>query len=63
MAGEMIWFKIYDVDGTFNRPLDLSVRVEAYLELVNTDQKPVLQAKVGLSKGSGNGSFLLHRVL
>ncbi len=57
MAGEMIWFKIYDVDGIYNKPIDISK--VAYLELVSTDQKAILQAKIELKKGSGNGSFLL----
>src|SRR5882672_8021678 len=57
VAGELMWFKIYDVDGHFNKPLDLSK--VAYVEIYAADQKPVLQAKISLKDGSGNGSFLL----
>jgi hypothetical protein len=57
LAGELMWFKVYDVDGVFQKPLDLSKI--AYLELLGTDQKPVMQAKVALEKGSGQGSFVL----
>jgi len=57
IAGEIIWFKIYYVDGNFNKPIDLSK--VAYLELLTTDQKPVLQAKIALKEGSGKGSFFI----
>src|SRR5471030_1703399 len=33
LPGEFIWFKIYDVDGLFNKPLDLSK--VAYVEILN----------------------------
>ncbi|PWT74175.1 MAG: hypothetical protein C5B59_11700 [Bacteroidetes bacterium] len=61
VAGEIIWFKIYDVDGTFRKPLDLSK--VAYLEILNRDQKPVLQAKIGLEKGMGSGSLFIPLTL
>jgi hypothetical protein len=57
VAGEIIWFKIYNVDAYFNKPLSLEKL--AYIEITNKDQKPVLQTKVDLKDGSGNGSFLL----
>jgi hypothetical protein len=57
LAGEIIWFKIYDVDGGFNRPLDLSKM--AYIEVVGGDQKALLQAKILLTNGTGSGSFFL----
>ncbi len=57
LAGEVIWFKVYDVDGSSNKPLDLSKL--AYVEIVNADQKPLLQAKIALKNGSGQGSFFL----
>ncbi|MFT3933007.1 MAG: hypothetical protein QM726_05265 [Chitinophagaceae bacterium] len=56
-AGEIIWFKIYTVDETFNRPGAISK--VAYAELVSEDQKAVLQARVALEEGSGNGSFII----
>ncbi len=57
LAGETIWFKVYDVDEYFNRPLSLSG--VAYVELLDKEQKPVLQASIGIKEGKGNGSFLL----
>ena len=57
-AGETMWFKVYAADGSFNKPLDLS-RV-AYVEVLNAEQQPVLQGKIGLADGTGQGSFLLR---
>ena len=55
LAGEIIWFKLYVVDGAMNRPLDLSKL--AYVEILSADQRPVLQGKIELKEGFGNGSF------
>src|SRR3978361_2060183 len=55
LAGEIIWCKLYTVDASFHKPLDISK--VAYVELVDTANRPVLQAKIGLNKGSGNGSL------
>ena len=57
VAGEIMWIKIYAVDGTFNKPIDLSKL--AYVDIIDRDQKPVLQAKVALDKGDGSGSFFV----
>jgi hypothetical protein len=57
LAGELLWFKIYNVDGTQYQPADLSKI--AYVEILDRDNKPVMQAKIALSKGKGNGSFFL----
>jgi len=57
LAGEIVWFKLYNVDAYFNKPLSLEKL--AYIEIISKDQKPVLQTKVELKDGSGNGSFLL----
>ena len=43
LAGEIIWFKLYNVDESFNRPMDISK--VAYVEIINEDQKAVMQAK------------------
>ncbi|HUS02984.1 MAG TPA: hypothetical protein VMY77_14700 [Chitinophagaceae bacterium] len=62
ITGEIIWFKVYCADAANNKPLDLSK--VAYVEIIDKDQQPVLQAKVSLNKGSGNGSLLIsHAVL
>jgi hypothetical protein len=57
LAGESMWFKLYVVDGSRHTLLDLSK--VAYVELLNIENKPVLQAKIALEEGSGNGSFYL----
>jgi len=56
-AGEIMWFKIYDVDGSSHKPLDISK--VAYAEILDSENKPVLQAKIALKNGSGSGSFVL----
>ena len=55
LAGEIIWFKAYDVDARSNGPLSISGI--AYVELVDKDQKAILQAKFELNNGAGDGSF------
>lgn len=57
LPGEIAWFKIYYVDGTFHRPLQLSEI--AYLELIDKSNKPVMQTMVSLKKLAGSGSFLV----
>jgi hypothetical protein len=55
LAGEIVWFKIYTVDASFHTPIDISKVV--YVELLDNMNRPVLQAKVGLSQGTGSGSL------
>jgi hypothetical protein len=57
LAGETIWFKIYAVDASFHKPLSTSSI--AYIEILNKDLKPVVQSKVLMSLGNGNGSVAL----
>lgn len=57
LAGEIVWFKVYNTNSISNKPLDLSKI--AYVELMDESGKAVLQAKVSLEKGSGSGSFYL----
>jgi hypothetical protein len=61
VAGEIIWFRIYYVDAIFNKPLDISK--VAYAEILDKDNKPVLQQKIVLKKGGGQGSFYLPLTL
>ncbi len=56
VAGEIVWFKIYARDDG-NKATALSK--VAYIEVIDRDKKPVLQAKIRLMAGSGNGSFQL----
>lgn len=57
LAGEIIWFKIYNVDESFHKPAAFSKL--AYVEIINEEQKPVMQAKIGLQEGRGDGSFII----
>jgi hypothetical protein len=57
LAGEVCWFKIYDVDGATNKPLALSK--VAYVEVLDTGNRFVLQGKIALDEGEGAGSFYL----
>jgi hypothetical protein len=57
LAGEILWFKLYNTDASSHKPVDLSK--VAYVELLDKQQKPVLQAKIALVKGEGDGSFYL----
>jgi hypothetical protein len=57
LAGEIMWFKLYVVNAEDNKPVDLSKL--SYVEIINADQKPVLQTKVEVNKGTGNGSLYL----
>ncbi|MEO5682284.1 MAG: hypothetical protein ABIQ88_06560 [Chitinophagaceae bacterium] len=57
LAGEMIWFKIYTVDESFNKPSNISK--VAYVEIISDDLKAVMQAKIALQDGSGDGSFII----
>ncbi|TPE39578.1 hypothetical protein [Pontibacter mangrovi] len=61
VCGETMWFKVYNVDGTRHQPLDMSK--VAYVEVLDAQQKPVLQGKIGLKAGLGNGSFILPATL
>ena len=56
-AGETVWLQLYAVDGTAHRPLALSKI--AYVELLNAQQQPVLQARLALSRATGHGSLAL----
>ena len=57
LAGDIVWFKLYIVNADDNKPIDLSKL--AYVEILNADQKPILQTKVELDKRVGNGSLYL----
>ena len=60
-GGETIWLKIVAVDGFLHQPLAMS-RI-AYVELIDAGHKPVIQAKIGLKDGLGNGYLTLPSTL
>jgi hypothetical protein len=57
LTGEILWFKLYNVDAASNKPVDISK--VAYVEVLDANNNPVLQAKIALAGGAGNGSFYI----
>ena len=57
LTGEILWFKLYVVDGTVQKPLDISK--VAYVEILDKENHAVLQTKVALMDGTGCGSLFL----
>jgi hypothetical protein len=57
LAGEIIWFKVYAVDAFIHQPLDIS-RI-AYIEILNAEGRPVVQTKISMDHGDGNGSLII----
>ncbi|RSK30257.1 MG2 domain-containing protein [Hymenobacter metallilatus] len=61
LSGEVLWFKAYVTDGTSGKPLAMSKIV--YVEVLDRNRQPVLQAKVPLRNATGQGSFQLPAAL
>jgi hypothetical protein len=57
LTGEILWFKIYNVDAGLNTPLNISK--VAYVDVLDEANNAVLQAKIALDKGTGSGSFYI----
>jgi hypothetical protein len=57
IIGESIWFKIYCVEEGSNKLSAISKI--AYVEIINRENKAVLQAKIAMDSGTGNGSFII----
>jgi hypothetical protein len=57
LAGDLLWFKLYYVDAFFHEPLNMSK--VAYIEILDKDNKPVVQSKTALGEGNGKGSLFL----
>jgi hypothetical protein len=57
VAGDILWCKVYVVDATLHQPLDLSK--VAYVEVLDENNTAVMQAKLELAKGKGNGSLAI----
>src|SRR5687768_15006987 len=57
-TGEIIWFRIYyNTNAEKFTPTVISKL--AYVEIIDSVNRPVLQCKIRLGDGSGNGSFML----
>ena len=52
-----MWFKIYAVNGETHLPVNISKL--AYVEILDRNSNPVVQAKISLSANGGEGSFYL----
>ena len=57
LTGETVWFKIYYVDGALHHSMDISK--VAYVEILDDNNLPLLQTKVALKDGKGDGSLFL----
>lgn len=57
LAGEVIWFKLYTVDANTSVPANMSK--VAYVDILNDANISILQGKIGLKHGLGNGSFYI----
>ncbi len=57
VAGEIIWFKMYNVEAYTHKAAGLSK--VAYIEVIDAENKPVLQTKVSLNSGRGDGSIYI----
>jgi hypothetical protein len=57
ITGELMWFKVYCVDGYKSKPLDVSKVV--YVELLGEANEVVLQRKIEMQNGIGSGSMFV----
>jgi hypothetical protein len=57
LTGEILWFKLYLVDGGTNKRSDISK--VAYVEVLDNNRVAVMQAKIALKDGRGNGSLYI----
>lgn len=57
IAGEIMWFRIYYVNGTTHELLQLSKI--AYVDILNENNKVVLEGKISLEEDKSGGSFYL----
>ncbi|UYQ95046.1 hypothetical protein MKQ68_08055 [Chitinophaga horti] len=61
LAGEIMWFKVYNVDASWHRLADISK--VAYVDVLDPQGRPVMQAKVELKDGIGSGSVYVPVVV
>lgn len=57
VSGEILWFRMFYVDAFYQQPLTISKM--GYVELLDNNNRPVLQQKVSLKPGESNGSFVI----
>jgi hypothetical protein len=61
IAGEIVWFKIYNCTDSLNKS-SFSSKV-AYVEILDDRNTPVMQAKISMEGNTGNGSLELPLTL
>ena len=61
LTGEIMWFKVHCVDGSFHKPLHVSK--VAYIEILNSDNRPLVNTKVALGESGGDGSLFIPATL
>ena len=61
VTGEIAWFKVYSVDASMHKPLEISK--VAYVEILDSTNNHLLQAKIALNNAEGHGSFYLPPTL
>jgi len=57
LPGEIMWLKVFCVDGNDHKPLNLSKVV--YVEILDNNQSPLAQAKIAMKNGIGDGSLYI----
>jgi hypothetical protein len=57
VAGELIWLKLWVVDASLHKPLELSK--VAYVDILDRNNRAVAEAKIELKAAEGNGSIYL----
>ena len=57
LSGEICWFRIYYMDAYYHAPANLSKI--AYVEILDRNNRPVLQEKISLLPGDANGSMII----
>jgi hypothetical protein len=61
IAGENLWFKVYLLDAQSGRPTSTSNL--AYVEILNSENRPVMQKRIILEEGCGPGEAVLPDTL
>jgi hypothetical protein len=57
LPGEIVWFKVYCVDGNDHKPLHVSKVV--YVDILDNSQNRVVEGKIALKNGEGDGSLYI----
>jgi len=61
IAGEDLWFNVYLIDRQSNKPL--GVDKIAYVELLDTENRPIVQKRIFVNNGFGPGQIVLPDTL